>query len=967
MTKSILVIEDDGSVAGLLEDVLSREGFDVRAEADGEWGLRAFGEHEPDLVIMDVLLPKLQGFQLLEKLRATPGGERVPVIVMSGVFRRNLYERQLIERHQITAYLDKPVDVDALLDVLHDVFSSAYPESRQGQRRLPSNITKVPSRAVASAPEAAAEVPEKGDLHEIPFARLLGMCFRARATGALMLRRATVKKIVYLKEGIPVFVRSNLLTECLGRVMVEERLISQRECEVSLEKKRKEPERRQGEILVSMGSISQHNLQFALELQMQAKLFEIFSWQEGAFLFNRHGDYEGPQVALAMSPTALIHEGALRGMSAERVRRDLVAAAQGPLLPSRDPTFRYQALQLDPRAERLLDLMDGSRSAEGLLDSGVADPSDAAFLVYALVASGLLYAPPPPPAIKLDEGDVEVLKTGEIEIPPEVARTPTVHTYSDEERTPSTVGKALARTLAAGARLSQATAPLPRPAPPPVPPTDVVEDPETEAVEAQPRADAEPTEAVEAQAALDAAPALDTAHAPDTEADGLEADAHVDVDAEAHGDGAHVDADDHVEEEAHVDPEAQVDGAHVDADDHIEEEAHVDADDHVEEAHVDAEAHLNAGAHIDAEASANGPAPFASLRLGATPSGPTPDSSPMASSRLDPDQAEHPADDSTPAQTEEPRPSRLPRASRWGRPPSGEVPAPTAAPSLSPSLREEVRARLEAESSRLSSLRPAPEARSRRRTAAKKGLGLDLEQERTRLEEELVADVAKLEAQDLYARLDLTPGAGADEVERAFEHLSRRLDPERITAGLRSPKLRLLAERRILLLTRAHATLTEPGARGRYHIQLGLTATPPDAPLVRADDAFEAGRRAARHEAWVEARDAFEAAAALDPEEGVYLSHLAWATHAAAPEDPEAREQALDMLRRAAELNPRHEEVYLFAGRIQQRQGRAEAALQAFQRALRCNPDCVEALAAVRELTPPPTKKSGLFSRLSAR
>lgn len=946
MTKSILVIEDDGSVAGLLEDVLSREGFDVRAEADGEWGLRAFGEHTPDLVIMDVLLPKLQGFQLLEKLRATPGGERVPVIVMSGVFRRNLYERQLIERHQITAYLDKPVDVDALLDVLHDVFSSAYPESRQGQRRLPSNITKVPSRAVASAPEAAAEVPEKGDLHEIPFARLLGMCFRARATGALMLRRATVKKIVYLKEGIPVFVRSNLLTECLGRVMVEERLISQKECEVSLEKKRKEPERRQGEILVSMGSISQHNLQFALELQMQAKLFEIFSWQEGAFLFNRHGDYEGPQVALAMSPTALIHEGALRGMSAERVRRDLVAAAQGPLLPSRDPTFRYQALQLDPRAERLLDLMDGSRSAEDLLDSGVADPSDAAFLVYALVASGLLYAPPPPPAIKLDEGDVEVLKTGEIEIPPEVARIPTAHTLSDDERTPSTVGKALARTLAAGARLSQATAPLPRPAPPPVPPTDVVEDPETEAVEAQPRADAEPTEAVEVQAALGAAPALDAAHAPDTEADGFDADAQ--VEAEAHVDGAHVDADDHVEDEAHVDPEAQVDGAHVDADDHVEEEAHVD----VEEAHVDAEAYVNAEAHIDAEASANGPAPFA----------------PEAT----PDQAEPPADTSpddadAPALTEEPRPSRLPRASRWGRPPSGEVPAPTAAPSLSPSLREEVRARLEAESSRLSSLRPAPEARSRRRTVAKKGLGLDLEQERTRLEEELVADVAKLEAQDLYARLDLTPGAGADEVERAFEHLSRRLDPERITAGLRSPKLRLLAERRILLLTRAHATLTQSGARSRYHIQLGLAATPPDAPLVRADDAFEAGRKAARHEAWIEARDAFEAAAALDPEEGVYLSHLAWATHAAAPEDAEAREQALDMLRRAAELNPRHEEVYLFAGRIQQRQGRAEAALQAFQRALRCNPDCVEALAAVRELTPPPTKKSGLFSRLSAR
>jgi CheY-like chemotaxis protein/tetratricopeptide (TPR) repeat protein len=949
VTKSILVVEDDSSVAGLLEDVLSREGFDVRAEADGEWGLRAFTEGTPDLVILDVLLPKLQGFDLITKLRAAPGGAKVPLVVISGVFRRNLYERQLMERHKITAYLDKPLDVDALLDVLHDVFSSGYPEPRPRASRLPSILTRAPARATPAAPEQAVALPGKGDLREVPFARLLGTCFRARATGALMLRRATVKKIVYFKEGVPVFVRSNLLTECLGRVMVEERLISQRECEQSLERKRKEPDKRQGEILVEMGSISQHNLQFALELQMQAKLFEIFSWQE----FNQHGDYDGPQVALSMSPTALIHEGSLRGMSAERIRRDLSQVADGPLLPSRDPTFRYQALQLDPRAERLLDLMDGSRSAPDLIDSGVADPDDAAFLVYALVATGLLYAPPPPPAMKVEETDLEVLGTGEIEVPPELADA--------APRAPSTAGKALARALAANARFSQAPGQLPRAAstPPPPPPPDA-EDEAALATEGQ-------TEADEASAALEAA--ADDEGWADDEAGTL-----------ASGD-----------EDATPEPE---DGAAAAAS--LEDDGLAAADPDAERERGGSRAGGAApplspdpAPELDGPGGADGPGDDAAERAGPRSDMGLQDDAwaddaddAEASPDVDPAEEETPVpavtalpqptpapEPAPPPELEAPRASRLPRASRWGKTPSGELPAAERpASTLSPSLREEVRARLEVEAHRLATLRPPPEAKpGRRRGASRKALGLDLDQERARLEVELEADLARLTEQDHYARLELSPGADAEEIARAFERLTRRFDPERITAGLRSPQLRLLAERRVLLLTRAQATLLDPAARRRYHARLGLERAPDDAPLVRADDAFEAGRRAARHEAWAEAREAFAEAVAKDPEEGVYLSHLAWATHAAAPEDPEAREQALELLRRAAELNPRHEEVYLFAGRIQQRQGRREAALQAFQRALRCNPDCVEALAAVRELTPPPAKKGGLFSRLSAR
>src|SRR5262249_10969654 len=155
-----------------------------------------------------------------------------------------------------------------------------------------------------------------------PFATVLGRLYRTRATGALMLRKASVKKIVYLSEGIPVFVKSNLLAECLGQIMVQERLISQDECDLSLQRKRQE-RRPQGDILVHMGSISARNLNFALELQMQTKLFDVFSWLEGRYQFNDRSDLHASAVSMPMTPVQLIYEGAARAMSNERIAREL--------------------------------------------------------------------------------------------------------------------------------------------------------------------------------------------------------------------------------------------------------------------------------------------------------------------------------------------------------------------------------------------------------------------------------------------------------------------------------------------------------------------------------------------------------------------------------------------------------------------------------------------------------------------
>ncbi|MCK6545928.1 response regulator, partial [Myxococcota bacterium] len=127
MSKTILVVEDDKSVARWLEDVLTAEGFDVVVERDGESALATFGARKVDLMITDVLVPKLKGFDLIARVREDARGAALPIVVVSGVYRSAMHRDRITAKHAIVAYLDKPLDLDALLDVLHDVFSSAYP------------------------------------------------------------------------------------------------------------------------------------------------------------------------------------------------------------------------------------------------------------------------------------------------------------------------------------------------------------------------------------------------------------------------------------------------------------------------------------------------------------------------------------------------------------------------------------------------------------------------------------------------------------------------------------------------------------------------------------------------------------------------------------------------------------------------------------------------------------------------
>ncbi len=83
--KTILLVEDEPLLANLLRQQLEKEGFTVLWNRDGEEAMKTLREQRPDLILLDLILPKISGFELMETMKADPQMEHAPVIIISNL------------------------------------------------------------------------------------------------------------------------------------------------------------------------------------------------------------------------------------------------------------------------------------------------------------------------------------------------------------------------------------------------------------------------------------------------------------------------------------------------------------------------------------------------------------------------------------------------------------------------------------------------------------------------------------------------------------------------------------------------------------------------------------------------------------------------------------------------------------------------------------------------------------------
>lgn len=83
MARKVLIADDEKNIVISLEFLLKREGFEVLVAGDGEAALQMVAEHQPDLVLLDVMMPKRNGYEVCQRMRERPEWRRIKIVMLS--------------------------------------------------------------------------------------------------------------------------------------------------------------------------------------------------------------------------------------------------------------------------------------------------------------------------------------------------------------------------------------------------------------------------------------------------------------------------------------------------------------------------------------------------------------------------------------------------------------------------------------------------------------------------------------------------------------------------------------------------------------------------------------------------------------------------------------------------------------------------------------------------------------------
>ena len=108
----LLIVDDEVAILEALTDILSVEGYEVLTAANGAEGLKRAGQERPDLILLDMMMPVMDGQEMLRRLKEDPQLKHTPVLVMSA----GRVTKAELQGHR---FLAKPFELDDLLDTVN--------------------------------------------------------------------------------------------------------------------------------------------------------------------------------------------------------------------------------------------------------------------------------------------------------------------------------------------------------------------------------------------------------------------------------------------------------------------------------------------------------------------------------------------------------------------------------------------------------------------------------------------------------------------------------------------------------------------------------------------------------------------------------------------------------------------------------------------------------------------------------
>jgi TonB family protein len=166
---TILLIDYEPRSIERFRDPLTGAGYAVEIATDGITGIEAFHRLNPDMVLVEAMIPKKHGFEVCQELKRTPHGRRTPVIITTGVYKGRKYRTQALHIYGCDEYIEKPIAPEALLEIVGRFLGAAAGSGRGGDAAsAPSPAGGGSSARAHNDPNAKAGTPSEPAPHKPP-------------------------------------------------------------------------------------------------------------------------------------------------------------------------------------------------------------------------------------------------------------------------------------------------------------------------------------------------------------------------------------------------------------------------------------------------------------------------------------------------------------------------------------------------------------------------------------------------------------------------------------------------------------------------------------------------------------------------------------------------------------------------------------------------------------------------------
>ncbi len=328
--ETILIIDDSPTIVRLVQLVLTKAGFHVESANDGDTGIESVRTTQPDLILLDFVMPKMNGYQFCQELQRDPELKSTPIVLISA--KGEEVGDRFVKVMGIVDYITKPFSPEALLAVVHHTIQKY--RHREHDKYTPPLIhganellpieeeTKLTSEALNRArrqlidhlvtqinqsdseidtsqldeiasqalndrtlSEIILSVPSPslhGDLRVFPIAEVLQLLDAQNQAGVLSVSRAKGNVNIYFDKGrISLAIATGISEEyLLGRFIVETERMTQQDFDGFLES-RNPGSKLIGTQLVRLGYISEEDLATSLKRQTCELIYEILRWSFG--------------------------------------------------------------------------------------------------------------------------------------------------------------------------------------------------------------------------------------------------------------------------------------------------------------------------------------------------------------------------------------------------------------------------------------------------------------------------------------------------------------------------------------------------------------------------------------------------------------------------------------------------------------------------------------------------------------